>query len=347
MFGRVLKDSMKKEKIVSRGEIVIYKARDKHIKLEVKLEKETVWLTHKQMALLFGKDIRTINEHIQNIFSEGELRQKSTIRNFRIVQIEGKRKIVRDIDCYSLDVIISVGYRVKSKRGTQFRIWATRTLKDYLIKGYVLNQKRLVAENMKRFKDLQEAVNFIKSKSERLELAEHAHKLLDVVNEYTNALTLLYQYDINSLKINGKKKPVFIITYDEAKNMIDKIKEKLAKKGEATELFGQESGCRFESIVGNLYQTFDKKELYPSVEEKAAHLLYFTIKDHPFNDGNKRIASMLFIYYLGKNKYLLKDSGEKKINDNAIVALSLLIATSDPSEKDVMIKIITNLLKCS
>ncbi len=333
---------MKKEKIVSKGEIVIYKAREKHIKLEVKLEKETVWLTQKQMAVLFDKNVRTINEHIQNIFREGELRQKSVIRKFRITASDGK---TYDTSFYSLDAIISVGYRIKSQRGTQFRIWATMVLRDYLIKGHVLNQKRLVAENMKRFKDLQETVNFIKSKSRHLELAGHAHKLLDIVTEYTNALTILYQYDITSIKTSGKKKSVFAVTYGEVKNVVGEIKERLIKKEEATDLFGQESGHKFRSIIGNLYQTFDKKELYPSVEEKAAHLLYFTIKDHPFNDGNKRIASILFIYYLDKNGYLLKNNGEKKINDNTIVALSLLIATSDPSEKDVMIKIITNLLK--
>jgi prophage maintenance system killer protein len=326
---------------VKKGEIVIYKAKSGSVRLDVRLEKETVWLTQKQMALLFNKDIRTINEHIQNIFKERELQQRPVIRNFRITASDGK---TYETNTYNLDVIISVGYRIKSQRGTQFRIWATKVLKGYLVRGYALNQKRL-AEKEGALKDLRETIAFISGKAVHPQLTGKGDELLKLLNEYANALTILNKYDKKSLAIAGKETPSFILIYEHAHNSINDIRLRLREKGEATELFGQEQSHKFKSIIGALYQTFDSKDLYRSIEEKAANLLYLTIKDHPFSDGNKRIASLLFIYYLEKNGYLNKVNGERKINDNAIVALSLLVASSDPREKDMMIKIITNLLK--
>jgi len=324
------------------GEIVIYKSREGP-NLKVRLEDETVWLTQKQMALLFEKGVSTINEHIRNIYKEGELKEESTIRKFRIVQNEGGRRVERDIDFYNLDVIISVGYRVKSLRGTQFRIWATKTLKDHLVKGYTINEKRLLqAQN--HVQELQSTILFLQEKSKHKLLAGQEQEILNLLANYSKTLTLLEQYDKEKLSLIKKTKSQFVLKYEDAINVISKIKKDLVTKNEASDLFGQENSDRFKGILGSIYQTFGKKELYPSLEEKAAHLLYFIIKDHPFVDGNKRIASFLFVYFLDKNNFLYRKTGEKKINDNALTALALLIAVSDPMEKDKLIKIITNLV---
>ena len=325
----------------NKGEIIIYKSKSGSIRLDVKLGDETVWLTQKQMAVLFNKDVRTVNEHILNIFKDKELRKSSVIRNFRITASDGKKY---KINAYNLDVIISVGYRVKSPQGTQFRIWATNVLKSYLVKGYVLSQKRLI-EQEKNLKDLKEAIFFISSKTAHPQLTGKTDDLVKLLNEYSSALTILQEYDDKSLAIAKKKTPTFILTFEHVQEIVDEVRARLIEKGEATDLFGREYGHKLKGIVGALYQTFDKKELYRSVEEKAAHILYLVIKDHPFSDGNKRLGSILFVYYLEKNGYLDKESGGRKIIDNTIVALSLLIASSDPREKDMMVKIITNLLK--
>jgi death-on-curing family protein len=332
-----------KKNTVEKGEIAIYKAKDSTIRLDVRLEKETVWLSQFQMAKLFNKTPPTINEHLKNIYHEGELERSSTIRKFRIVQIEGKRRIERNIDFYNLDVIISVGYRVKSMRGTQFRIWATNVLRNYLVKGYVLNQKRL-HEHEVALKELRETIAFVTAKASHPQLNNKAEDLLRLLNEYSSALTILYEYDNKSLLLASKSKPSFILRYDLATDIINDIKTKLIERSEASNLFGSEMDNKFKSIIGALYQTFEKKDLYAGLEEKASHLLYLTIKDHPFSDGNKRIASLMFIYFLEKNGYLYKANGECKVTNNTMVALSLLIAASDPREKDMMIKIITNLI---
>ncbi len=325
-----------------KGEIVIYKSKEGP-KFEVHLKEETVWLTQKQMALLFDKGVPTINEHIKNIYKEGELDEKSTIRNFRIVQNEGGRQVERNMDFYNLDVIISVGYRVKSLNGTQFRIWATKTLKDHLVKGYTINENRLLlTEN--QLKELQETISYLQEKSQHELLAGQEQEILNLLSNYSKTLTLLEQYDKEKLSLSKKAKSKFVLKYEEAINVISKIKNDLVAKNEASDLFGKENSEKFKGILGNIYQTFGKKELYPSLEEKAAHLLYFVIKDHPFVDGNKRIAAFLFVYFLNKNDYLFKPKGERKITDNALTTLTLLIAVSDPKEKDKLIKIITNLL---
>ncbi len=327
-----------------KGEIVIYQTPQREVKLDVRLEKETVWLTQKQMSLLFDKGIPTINEHIKNIFAEGELGKNSTIRNFRIVQIEGGRQVEREIEFYNLDVIISVGYRVKSIHGTQFRIWATQTLKDHLIKGYTINEKRLL-ETREKFNELQTAITFLKEKSQKEPLAGQEKEILNLLTNYAKTLTLLEEYDKGKLGEPKGKKAKFILKYEDCHKIIESLKKELIAKKEAGDLFGLERQNSFEGIVKNLYQTFDRQELYPAIEDKASHLLYLTIKDHPFSDGNKRTASFLFVYFLDKCNYLYKKSGEKKINDNALTALALLVAESQPKEKEVMIKIIKNLLK--
>lgn len=325
------------------GEIIIYKTQ-KGPDLEVHLEEENVWLSQKQMSLLFDKDVKTINEHIKNVYQEGELESRPTIRNFQIVQKEGSRRVERDITAYNLDVVISIGYRVKSKNGTQFRIWATKTLKDHLVKGYTINERR-VLEAREKLTELQKSISFLQEKSRHELLTSQGQEILDLLANYAKTLTLLEQYDKNQLVLAKKGKGKFILDYKNAFGIIAGLKKELAGKGEAGDLFGQEYGEKFRAILGNIRQSFGGKELYPSTEEKAAHLLYFIIKDHPFADGNKRIASFLFVYFLDKNLYLYKETGEKKINDNALVALALLIAISDPDNKEVMVKIITNLLK--
>ena len=329
-----------KENNINKGEIVIYQTPQKEVKIDVRLEKETVWLTQKQMALLFDKGIPTINEHIKNIFKEGELQENSVIRKFRITAADGK---TYETNFYNLDVIISVGYRVKSLRGTQFRIWATKTLKEHLIKGYTINEKRLL-EAKEKFKELQTAISFLQQKSQKELLSGQAGEILNLLSSYAKTLTLLGEYDKRKLKEIKGRKAKFVLKHEKCERIISEIKRELITKKEASNLFGQETDERFGGIIKGLHQTFDRNELYPTIEEKAAHLLYFTIKDHPFVDGNKRIASFLFVYFLDKNAHLYKNNGEKKINDNALTALSLLIAISDPKDKDILIKITANLL---
>ena len=322
-----------------KGEIVIYKS-PTGPEIQVKLEKETVWLNAHLIARLFDVNRPAIVKHINNIYKTGELDKKSTCSILEQVAADGK---IRKVNLYNLDMIISIGYRVNSKRATQFRIWATKTLKEYLVKGYTINQKRLLqAQN--NFKELRGTINFLQGKSKHKLLEGQEQEILNLLASYSKTLSLLSQYDKDKVRLIKKGKSKYSLIYEEAGNVIQKIKTEMIAKKEASVLFGQESGDKFEAILGNIYQTFNKKELYPSLEEKAVHLLYFIIKDHPFVDGNKRIASFLFIYFLDRNNYLYRSSGEKKINDNALVALVLLIAVSDPEDKDILIKIITNLI---
>lgn len=320
--------------------IVIYKT-SKGPELEVNLQKETVWLDTHQIAVLFSVDRTGIVRHVSNIYKTGELDKNSTCAKIAQVAKDGK---IREMDIYNLDMILSVGYRVNSKQATQFRIWATKTLKDYLTKGYAINEKRLLGAQEK-FKELQGVISFLQEKSKHELLSGQEHEILSLLANYSKTLTLLEQYDKDKLAVSKKGKGKFILNYEEAKNVIDALKKDLIAKKEAGDLFGQEYEGKLAGIIGNIYQTFGGKELYSSLEEKAAHLLYFIIKDHPLADGNKRTASFLFVYFLDKNNFLYRDTGEKKINDNALTALALLIAISNPKDKEVMVKIITNLLQ--
>ncbi|MCK5538628.1 MAG: virulence protein RhuM/Fic/DOC family protein, partial [Bacteroidales bacterium] len=267
----------------------------------------------------------------------------STIRNFRTVQMEGKREVVRAIDFYTLDVIISVGYRVKSQEGTKFRIWANKILKEYLIKGYALSQKRLQQKGMQEFN---EAIALLHTTINQENIAcDEAKGLLDVIINYGRSWSLLEGYDEDNLPMpSGHTKHKFVLEYGEAKDAIVQLKKELMKKGEASDLFGREKAGEFDGIVGNIYQTFGGDELIPSVEAKAANLLYYIIKDHAFVDGNKRIGAFLFILFLQKNKILCRTNGEAKINDNALVALTLMTAKSLPQQKDTVIALIVNML---
>ncbi|MEK9168433.1 MAG: virulence protein RhuM/Fic/DOC family protein [Patescibacteria group bacterium] len=324
----------------NRGEIVIYKTAKNEVRLDVRLEAETVWLTQKQMAFLFDKDIRTVNEHAKNIFIEGELKEKSVIRNFRITASDGKKY---DTNFYNLDVIISIGYRIKSRRGTQFRIWATKTLKNHLIKGYTINEKRLL-EARGKFRELQTTIAFLREKSKKELLRGQEGEILGLLANYAKTLTLLEEYDKGKLKDEKGARTKFILTYENCLRVVGDLKKELIIKKEAGDLFGALRDNSFEGIIKGLYQSFGGKELYSSIEDKASHILYLIIKDHPFSDGNKRSGAFLFVYFLDKTNYLHRENGEKKINDNALTALALLIAESDPKEKEVMIKIIKNLI---
>jgi death-on-curing family protein len=327
----------------SKGEILIYKAKDGSQQLEVKLDAETVWLSQKQMAELFGRDRVAITQHIGNIFKEKELDKKAVCKNFLHTAEDGKSYAVKS---YNLDVIISVGYRVKSKQGTRFRQWATQRLKDHLVKGYTLNEKRLqqVVQNMQQ---LEQAVKLIQQSGSFGELSATETKgLLEIITNYTQSFILLNQFDSNSLpdkKLN--ENITYEIEYNEAIKAITELKRQLIKKKEASALFGNERDGAFASTLISVVQTFGGEYLYKSIEEQAAHLLYFVIKNHPFTDGNKRIGAFLFVWFLEKNKHRFKKSGEVKINDNALVALALLVAQSNPDDKEIMTKLVVNLIR--
>jgi prophage maintenance system killer protein len=320
----------------NKGEIVIYEMPDGLMAIDVKLENETVWLTQEQMADLFGKSKKTVSEHIRNIYDENELLEKETKRKSGISGFPAK-----PTSFYNLDVIISVGYRVKSTRGTQFRIWANRVLKDYLTKGYAINEKRL-QEQSRQLEELKQTVKLLGNVISTHELtSDQANGLLKVVTDYTYALDVLDQYDHQVLEIRGTTlKEFFQITYEEAIKAIKGLRDKFG----GSILFGNEKDESFQGSLAAIYQTFAGQFLYPSVEEKAANLLYFVIKNHSFSDGNKRIAAFLFVWFLEKNRILYRNDGSKRIADNALVALTLMIAESKPDEKDIMIKVVVSLI---
>ena len=324
-----------------KGEIVIYRTKDGKAKLEVNLWEETVWLTQKQIADLFNTERSVITKHINNVFKIGELEEKSNVHFLHIANSD------KPVKFYNLDTIISIGYRVNSRRATQFRIWASKIFKDHLLKGFTINEKRLKEQRQVKLQELESAIALLQSAIRNRELKKvEAEGLLKVITDYANSWILLQKYDEGKLVIQKKTlKFCWELDYEEAKKSIAGLKNNLVRSKNATEIFGQERGHGLDAIIGNLNQSFGGKKLYPSVEEKAAHLLYFVIKDHPFVDGNKRIASLLFILFLAKNNYLLNKKGERKINDNALVALALLVAESNPKEKEVMVALITNLLQ--
>ena len=327
-------------KEIKKGKIIIYKTSNGP-GLDVRLEEEMVWLTQNQMAVLFGTQRQAITKHLKNIFKSKELNKNSVSSILEHTASDGKKYKTQ---FYNLDTIICVGYRINSKKATQFRVLATNTLKNYLIKGYAVNEKRLL-EAQEKFNELQTAVDFLRQKSGHELLSGQEQEILYLLSHYSKTLTLLEQYDTDKVIVSKNGKVKFVLEYKTAINIISEIKKELMNRREASEFFGAESADKLKGILGNIRQTFEGKELYPSVEEKAANLLYFIIKDHPFIDGNKRIGSFLFVYFLDKNKYLYCDNGERKINDNALTALSLLTAVSDMKEKDKLVKIITNLLK--
>lgn len=325
--------------IENRGEIIIYRAEDNTIQLDVRMENETVWLSQQQMVHLFNTTKQNISLHISNIFREGELRKEATVKEYLTVQTEGNRQISRKVLYYNLDVIISVGYRVKSQRGVQFRQWANKILKDYLVKGYAINEKI----RREQLSDLRQLVQIVGRtvQSKAVESADETQAVFDVVLDYTYALDTLDNYDYERLTVKETTpEERFHATYENAMQTIAALREKFG----GSTLFGNEKDDSFKSSIGQIYQTFGGKDLYPSVEEKAAMLLYLVTKNHSFSDGNKRIAATLFLWFLNNNGILYREDGTKRIADNTLVALTLMIAESRTEEKDTMVKVVVNLI---
>ena len=319
--------------------IVIYQTEDGKTQIDVRLENETVWLTQAQMAELFEKTPQNITMHIGNAYKEGELERESTCKEYLQVQQEGKRKVSRRVKYYDLDVIISVGYRVHSKRGTAFRIWARKVIKEYLVKGYVVNE-RIRKEQLGELRQLVQVASRAINNQEVPQTVE-SQDLLNVVVDYTYALDTLDNYDYERLTIDKTtKQEKFHATYDNAMEEINRLRDKFG----GSALFGNEKDDSFKSSIGQIYQTFGGDELYPSVEEKAAMLLYLVTKNHSFSDGNKRIAATLFLWFLNNNGILYREDGSKRLADNTLVALTLMIAESKTEEKDVMVKVVVNLI---
>lgn len=313
--------------------IEIYRSQDGSIQLNVKLENETVWLSANQMAILFDRDAKTIRKHINNVFADGELVKESNTHFLRVANSD------KPVPFYNLDVIISVGYRVKSQQGVQFRRWATTILKQYLIKGYAINQQ-IKLERYNELKDVVRLMSRAIGLQEKVSSDEY-NGLFNVISDYVYALDTLDHYDYQSLSISKTtKEEAFRATYDNAMEAINALKEKFG----GSQWFANEKDDSFKSSIGQIYQTFGGEELYPSVEEKAAMLLYLVVKNHSFSDGNKRIAAMLFLWFLNNNKVLYAEDGHKRIADNTLVALTLMIAESRTEEKDVMVKVVVNLI---
>ena len=317
----------------NNNQIIIYQTDDDQTQIDVRLENETVWLTTHQMAMLFDREESNIRRHVINVFKEGELEKEN---NVHFLHVNGVKK---PVPFYNLDVIISVGYRVKSQRGVQFRQWANRVLKQYLIKGYAINE-RLRHEQISELRQLVQVVGRTLQHREQKNTIE-TQDLLDVVVDYTYALDTLDNYDYERLTIDKTTKvAAFHATYENAMEQIQRLRDKFG----ASVLFGNEKDDSFKSSIGQIYQTFDGDELYPSVEEKAAMLLYLVTKNHSFSDGNKRIAATLFLWFLNNNKILYNSDGSKRIADSTLVALTLMIAESKTEEKDVMVKVVVNLI---
>ena len=323
---------------MNQSAIEIFKTEDGATEIRVILDNDTVWLNLNQISSLFERDKSVISRHIGNVFKEGELLRNSVVANFATTAEDGK---TYQVDFYNLDVIISVGYRIKSKRGTQFRIWANKILKEYLLDGFVLNEKKLIQQNEK-LKDLQESIKILGDVLKYKTLStDESTGLLKIVSDYAYALDILDRYDYQNLKVSStSENNVFRLTYEDAIAQIE-----IARKyyGNSS-LFGNEKDDSFKSSIATIYQTFNGIDLYPSIEEKAANLLYFITKNHSFTDGNKRIAAFLFLYFMERNGVLYDESGRKRIADNALVALTLMIAVSKTEEKDIMVKVVINLI---
>ena len=324
---------------MKQDQIVIYQTEDGQTQIDVRLENETVWLTQAQMVELFQTTKQNVSLHLGNLYKEGELEKEGTVKEYLTVQQEGKRKVTRKVKYYDLDVIISVGYRVHSKRGTAFRIWARQIIKDYLIKGYTVNERI----RHEQIGELRQLVGMLGRTLQNQEVIsnDETTALFEVVTDYTYALDTLDNYDYERLSIDKTtKEEPFHATYENAMEAIDGLREKFG----GSVLFGNEKDESFKSSIGQIYQTFGGEELYPSVEEKAAMLLYLVTKNHSFSDGNKRIAATLFLWFLNNNGILYREDGSKRLADNTLVALTLMIAESKTEEKDVMVKVVVNLI---
>ena len=312
---------------MENNEIILYETADHAVRLNVSTDGETVWLSLDQLTSLFERDKSTISRHIKNVFTEGELEQSATVAKYATVQTEGNREVTRSIEYYNLDVIISVGYRVKSQRGVEFRKWANSVLKDYIIKGYAVNNKRI--------EQIGEVIRIMKRAENQLD----AKQVLSVIEKYNSALDMLDEYDHQTMSKPKGSKATYVLTYDECRAVINEM-----KFAAESDLFGNEKDDSFKGSIANIYQEFGGVEIYPSLEEKAANLLYFVTKNHSFSDGNKRIAAAMFLYFLDMNGALFHNGAktEKAIADQTLAALTIMIAESNPDEKEMMIKVIMN-----
>ncbi|MBN1005455.1 RhuM family protein [Amphritea pacifica] len=322
--------------------IEIYQTSEQHIEIKLDLDSETLWLTQRQMAEVFEKDVRTVNEHLKNIYEEQELTKDSTIRKFRIVQLEGSRKVSREVDHYNLDAILSVGYRVSSKKGTQFRQWASHILKQHLVEGYTLNHQRLAQRGI----EIEQALSLLSSTLQNQQMiSESGEAVLAMISDYARSWSLLQAYDEQSLgDCLQKQSDMQALDLDSVLYAVAELKKELIAKGEATELFGQLRGQGLASAIATIEQGFGDQLFYPNAASRAANLLYMVIKNHPFADGNKRTGSFLFLWYLRVHQHLLAKPVEQLINDNTLVALALLVAESKPGQKELMIRLIEHFI---
>lgn len=321
--------------------IEIYKVAKGEVVFNVDAKKETIWATQEQIAKLFDVQVPAIARHLSNIYKSGELQMSSTFSKMEKVQIEGKRKVRRNIKLYNLDAIISVGYRVNSRKATDFRIWATKVLHSYVVDGVAINQHRLKELDSKKLHEIEGALGIVKRLVAALDLsANEAGGILEVITRYAPSFKALREFDEGHISFSKGKKATKIITKEDSLKMISELKRSV-KGGD---LFGKPRGAAFESTLGSIAQTFNNEDVYPSISEKAANLLYLIIKDHPFYDGNKRIGALLFVVFLTINDYHLTKNGETKISDRALTALALLIAESDPTEKGLLVALICKLL---
>ncbi len=322
------------------SEILVYEAPDGSAQVDVRLDQETVWLSLSQIAELFGRDKSVISRHLRNVFTSGELEREGTVAKNATVQTEGDREVVRDIEFFNLDAILSVGYRVNSKRGTQFRIWATRTLREHLVRGYTLSQQRFA----RNAAELEAALVLIRRVAAGEALTtDQGRGLVDVIARYTQTFLLLQSYDEGLLTEPEGSPGGELLAPSEARSAVARLKADLIARGEATDLFGLEPKDGLAALLGNLDQSVFGEPAYPTVESKAAHLLYFVVKNHPFTDGNKRIGSFLFVDFLNRNGRLFRN-GEVVINDMGLAALALLVAESAAKDKEVMIRLVMNML---
>lgn len=322
--------------------IEIYQSADGQTQVEVRFDTDTVWLSQAQMAQLFDTSTDNISLHLKNIYAEAELEEKTTTEDYSVVRAEGKRQVTRQIKHYNLDAVLSVGYRVKSKNATQFRRWATARLKDYLLKGYALNQQRL----QQNAAELEQALRLIQKTAASPELTvESGRGLVDIVSRYTHTFLWLQQYDAGLLQEPSGENGGVLPSVQEARTALHTFKQQLIARGEATELFAREREDGFAALLGNLEQSIFGAPAYPTIESKAAHLLYFVVKNHPFADGNKRSGAFLFVDFLHRNRRLLRADGEPVINDTGLAALTLLVAESAPAQKDTLIRLIMHMLQ--
>ena len=323
---------------IDNGEIIIYRTANGETRLEVRMENDSVWLTQAQIAQLFRTEVPAISKHIRNIFQSGELEHEVTVSKMEIVRQEGARRVKRRIDTYNLDMILSVGYRVNSKNATQFRIWANKVLKEYLIKGYAVNNQAK-AEQLEELKKTVRLLSHVLAAKEVTK--SEAVGLLRVITDYTYGLDTLDRYDYQQLEVSATtSEEPFRATYENAMAALQVLRDKFG----GSALFAREKDESFKSTMGAIYQTFGGRDLYPSVEEKAANLLYLTVKNHSFSDGNKRIAAFLFLWFLENNRILYRPDGSRLLDNNTLVALTLMIAESRTEEKDVMTKVVVNLI---